>query len=276
MRPSDALRVAAAALALVGLAACMTAPLPAATGPAEPVQLYAAGSLREAMTEIAQGYEAQTGVPVKLTFGASGMLRERIEKGEGAQVFASADTQHPATLAAASAAWRTPTRFVRNKLCAVVNPSLPATPDTLLTLMLNPQVKLGTSTPRFDPAGDYAWALFRRAEALQPGAYQLLDAKALKLTGSPAAPNPPAGRGSYAWLMETGQADLFLTYCTNARAVVRELPRMQVVAVPPSLEVAADYGVSSRAGDARAQQLVQHLLSPTAQATFARFGFGPP
>jgi len=38
------------------------------------VQLYAAGSLREALTEVAQNFEAETGQKVTLTFGASGLL----------------------------------------------------------------------------------------------------------------------------------------------------------------------------------------------------------
>ena len=182
--------------------------------------MYPAGSLRSALTDIAQRYEAQTGTAVTLTFGASGLLRERIEKCEPAQVFASADIQHPAALAAASSDWQTPIRFVRNRLCAISQPALAATADTLLALMLDPLVKVGMSTPGFDPAGDYAWALFHRAEAVQPGAYAVLSAKALKLTGSPAAPTPPAGQGAYHWLMATGQADVFLTYCTSAAAVV--------------------------------------------------------
>ena len=56
-----------------------------------PLRVYAAGSLREPLSEIAKGYEAATGTRIALTFGASGLLRERIEKGEPAQVFASAD-----------------------------------------------------------------------------------------------------------------------------------------------------------------------------------------
>ena len=72
----------------------------------DPVQVYAAGSLRDALTEIARDHEARTGQKVVLTFAASGLLRERIEQGAPAQVFASADTKHPQRLAA----WR-PRRF---------------------------------------------------------------------------------------------------------------------------------------------------------------------
>lgn len=256
--------------------ALATASAPAPATSTTPLRVYAAGSLRSALTDIAQRYEAQTGTAVALTFGASGLLRAQIEKGESAQVFASVDTQHPAALAAASGDWQTPTRFVRNRLCAISQPALAAVADTLLALMMDPLVKVGMSTPGFDPAGDYAWALSHRAEAVQPGAYAVLSAKALKLTGSPAAPTPPAGQGAYHWLMATGQADVFLTCCTNAAAVVREVPQLQRVALPAALEVGADDAVTGRTGDANAQRFVRYLLAAPAQAIFARFGFGAP
>jgi ABC-type molybdate transport system substrate-binding protein len=38
-------------------------------------------------------------------------------------------------------------------------------------------VKLGTSTPLADPSGDYAWEVFRKADALRPGAFSKLEQK---------------------------------------------------------------------------------------------------
>jgi molybdate transport system substrate-binding protein len=240
-----------------------------------PLLVYSAGSLREPLTDIARTYEAATSTKTELVFGASGLLRERIEKGEGAQVFASADMQHPEKLAAAGMAWKEPVRMVTNKLCALASPAVNATSANLLHLLLEPGIKVGTSTPKADPSGDYAWALFRRAEQVQPGAYARLDAKALKLTGSADSPQPPTGRSTYAWLMDEGRADIFLTYCTNAVFARREVPRL-VVAVPPDLEVGAAYGLTARQGDAAAMQFVQYLMSPAAQSVFGRFGFGAP
>jgi molybdate transport system substrate-binding protein len=72
---------------LIGLAP-LTFAQTAAPAPAGAVQLYAAGSLREAMTKIASDYQDRTQQKIALTFGASGLLRERIEKGEPASVFA--------------------------------------------------------------------------------------------------------------------------------------------------------------------------------------------
>ena len=240
-----------------------------------PVQLYAAGSLRDALTEVARDFETQTGQKVGLTFGASGLLRERIEKGETAQVFASADTDHPARLAQAGG-WTAPGVFALNQMCVLAGPTVAATPGTLLETMLRPEVRVGTSTPKADPSGDYAWALFRRAELLKPGAYALLDAKALKLTGGADSPRPPPGRSTYAWIMSEGQADIFITYCTNAVAAQREVPSLKIVSVPPDLQVAASYGLTARQGDAAAAKLAQYVLSAPAQAVLSRYGFGKP
>ena len=261
---------------LLGLAGC------AAPGPVPvaellpPVQVYAAGSLREALTTIAAEFESRTGQKIALTFGASGLLRERIEKGEGAQVYASADTYQPQRLAALGG-WQPPVVFTRNRLCALTGERVNATPQNLLATMLRPEVRLGTSTPNADPAGDYAWALFYKAEAVQAGAFAALDAKALKLTGGIDSPKPPPGRGTYAWVMDQGLADVFLTYCTNAVLAQRELPTLKVVEMPAELQVGAAYGLTVRSSaPAAAGQFAQYLLSPDAQAVFQRFGFGKP
>lgn len=243
---------------------------------AAPLPVYAAGSLREALTAIAADHEARSGQKIALSFGASGLLRQRIEQGEGAVVFASADTEHPQRLAARGG-WAAPQVFARNSLCALTAAHISATPDTLLATILRPDVRLGTSTPRADPSGDYAWALFRKAEALQTGAYAALDAKALKLTGGADSPKPPAGRGTYAWVMDGGQADVFLTYCTNAVASQREVPRLKIVQVPPELQVGAAYGLTLRSdAPPAARAFVAYLLSEPGQAVLQRYGFGRP
>jgi molybdate transport system substrate-binding protein len=241
-----------------------------------PLQLYAAGSLREALTEVAQQFELQSGRQVALTFGASGLLRERIEKGEPAQVFASADMDHPLRLAQGGG-WQAPGVFALNQMCALAAPSVEVSPDTLLDAMLRPTVRVGTSTPKADPAGDYAWALFRRADVMRPGAFAALEGKALQLTGGADSPKPPAGRGTYGWVMDQGQADVFLTYCTNAVAAQREVPRLRIVAVPDPLQVSARYGLTVRKdADAGALQLAQFMVSPSAQIVLRRYGFGQP
>jgi molybdate transport system substrate-binding protein len=267
--------LALVALGLAGCGSAVKAPMTAEASGA-PVQVYAAGSLREVFTAIASEHEARTGQKIVLTFGASGLLRERIEKGEPAQVFASADTDHPRRLAE-QGGWQPPVVFTRNALCALTSDKLAATPATLLATMLQPSVRVGISTPKADPAGDYAWALFGRADALQSGATARLQAKALKLTGGADSPKPPPGRGTYAWVMDQSQADVFLTYCTNAVSAQKEVPRLRIVEIPPELQVGAAYGVTVRMGAPQAADaFLRALLAPPAQVVFNRFGFRQP
>ena len=239
------------------------------------VRLYAAGSLRAVMTDIAKAFVASGGTTVSSTFGASGLLRERIEKGDPAEVFASADVGNAIALAQAGCA-APPIVFARNRLCALIAPGVEVTPETLLERMLDPSVKLGTSTPRADPGGDYTWRLFDKADKLHPGAYATLDRKALKLTGGPDSPPPPADRSTYAALVADRKADIFLTYCTNATQAVRDVPGARVLAIPEALAVSASYGLTVLEG-ARpaAQRFALFIVSIPAQEVFVRHGFTP-
>ena len=191
-------------------------------------------------------------------------------------MFASADTQHPQRLAEGGG-WAAQSVFVRNSLCALAQPGLAVTPDNMLDTLLRADLKLGISTPRADPAGDYALTLFQKAAAARAGAHAALNAKALPLTGGPTSPAAPPGRNLYAWVMEQRQADVFLTYCTNAVAAQKERSSLQVVQMPPALQVSAAYGLTVRQGAASpAAAFVKALVADPAQAIFARYGFGRP
>lgn len=237
------------------------------------ILLHAAGSLRLALTDAASAFERQTGIRIEAKWGPSGLLRDEIAGGARAQVFASANMEHPASLAKAGKAGPV-SRFARNTLCALVRPGLDVTSETLLARMLDPAVKLGTSTPKADPSGDYAFEVFGRVQALQPGAGDVLVAKALQLTGGPNSPAPPADRSPYGALVAAGQADIFLVYRTAARVALRENPGQRMVALPDALAVGADYGLTviENAPEA-ARRFAAFILAPEGQAVLAQHGF---
>ena len=112
----------------------------------QPIRLYAAGSLKPAMTELAAAWTRGGGTPVAGEFGASGLLRDRIAGGAAADVFASANMEHPQSLAKAGKL-RPVVLFARNRLCALAVPKAGVTTANLLDRMLDPTVVLGTSTP---------------------------------------------------------------------------------------------------------------------------------
>lgn len=261
-----------AGLALVGMTAA------AQTGNT-PVKVYAAGSLRAPLTQAALAFEArQPGQRIELVFGASGLLRERIAGGEVADVFASANMAHPQSLA--SFGYGATHVFARNGLCALVRPGLNLTPQTLVAALLDRSLKLGISTPLADPSGDYAFVLFERVEQSgsgPEGSAALLKSRALQLTGGPHSPRPPADRNVYGVLVARGQADIFMTYCTNALIAQGEQPSLQVVQVPVQINVSADYGLAVRRTSTPAAQLfANYLLSAPGQGVLARYGFRTP
>lgn len=256
-----------------GLVAMTLSILAGAAAAQEPLRVHAAGSLREAMTAIARAFEGGGGPKVELVFGASGLLRERLAAGERTDVFASADMGHPQALVASGRAVNA-RPFARNRLCALTQAAVTATPATLLAVLLDPATRLATSTPRADPSGDYAWAMFERAERARPGARAMLAQKARQLVGGPESAPTPAGRTAYGYWMAENAADVFLTYCTNAVLAQREVAGLKRVELPPELAVEAVYGVALMTGAAGAgARFRDFLLAPAGQAILAGEGF---
>ncbi|MGH6904468.1 MAG: molybdate ABC transporter substrate-binding protein, partial [Geminicoccaceae bacterium] len=164
--------------------------------------------------------------------------------------------------------------FARNQLCALAQPDLKVETASVLDVMLRDDVRLGTSTPKADPSGDYAWQVFEKAQALRPGSFATLDAKALQLTGGPDSAKAPEGRNTYGWVMAENQADVFLTYCTNAVLARKEVPKLQIVSLPEALAVGADYGLIVRAeAPDTAWRLALFILAPDGQGILADYGF---
>jgi molybdate transport system substrate-binding protein len=261
-------RIVASALVVT----VMTAPASAD----EPVRLLAAGSLRSALTEVTAAFGAATGVRVQPKYGPSGALKDEIAGGAPAEVFASANMEHPQTLAKAGRSGPV-VLFARNQLCALVRPGLDAESSTVLARMLDPKVKLGTSTPLNDPAGDYAWEVVHKADVPEPGAFNVLENKALQLVGGPTAPSVPPGRSVYAMLLAAGKADIFLTYCTGAFEAVQENPGLRSVRLPDEIAVAANYGLTVVTGaSVNAYRFAIFILSADGQRALAAHGFAAP
>ncbi len=243
------------------------------TASAESLTLYAAGSLKTAMGDVVKSYEKTYGTDVTTKFGPSGLLRKAIEGGENPDVFASANMAHPQKLA--TNGWGSPVvLFSRNQLCAIAQPNVDVATDSVFSTLMDDKVRVGTSTPKADPSGDYAWKLFQRADDIQKGSFTTLSTKALQLTGGPDSEKAPEGRNQYGWVMDEKKADVFLTYCTNAVLAQKEVPSLKIIGIPENLSVGADYGLIVRDGaPAEASRLAMYILSPEGQKILKEYGF---
>jgi molybdate transport system substrate-binding protein len=261
-------------LRLLLLAALCVLPMTDARA-SEELHVLAAGSLREVMGEIGERYKKATGTTVTAEFGPSGLLRERIEKGEHVDLFGSADMGHPLKLLKDGRATRV-AMFTRNTLCGVAVPHVGLTTENFLDRLPDPAVKLGTSTPKADPAGDYTWAMFRRADAIRPGSYAILSGKAQQIVGVPSNDAPVDGRDPAVAALSSGRVDTVIGYCTSAKLRLSQMAELQVAEVPREIATGPEYGLAVLKGaDPRASDLALFMLSPDGQQIFARNGFAP-
>jgi molybdenum ABC transporter molybdate-binding protein len=238
----------------------------------EPVTVFAAGSLTGAMNAVIKLYGEKTGQQVHAEFGPAGLLRERIEKGEHPDIFASANLAHPQTLADKGLATQ-PVVMARNRLCAKALPQFGLTTQNVLQRLLDPKVGLGTSTPKADPGGDYAWELFARAERVHPGAQAILEHKAQQLVGGQSNPPVPGGKDAMTEAFEQHKIEISLGYCSSRQTTPD--PKFAIVELPPELAVHADYGMSVLTNRETALRFALFLMSPQAQHVIGLYGFTP-
>jgi len=236
---------------------------------AEPVRVFAAGSLTGAFSVIAERWrELHPDHPADLVTGPAGWLRERIEKGEAVDVYASASFAHAEALNRAGLVGPA-VIFARNKLCALVKACSPITSETIIATLLEPNTRLATSTPKSDPGGDYTWEFFRRLDRTHPGAYAALNARAQQLYGAPPVPGKRAPVASR--LIADDQVDVAIQYCSSTR-LDKDAPAKGIELPEPS--PVADYGIAVAKGRGPlAAEFAMFVLSPVGQRVLTDWGF---
>lgn len=260
--------------AILGLVLAAAVALPAAAQQ-DGLVLYGAGSLREAMTEMAAHFSREHGVAVAPQFGASGRMRERIEAGDKVDVFTSADIGHAAKLVADGKA-SVMAMFARNDLCLLAPPArAPAARADALQALLADGVRIGVSPPKIDPLGDYTVELFEAADKVKPGSGEVLRGRAVVLDNPPGA--PPARSGDYYLdALQDGRVDLAVVYCSGKGRYARLDPALVLVDFPPELTVGPQYGLAVVKGARpEAMLLALTILSPAGQKILAANGFKP-
>lgn len=237
----------------------------------QPLHVLSAGSLRHAFPAIIAAFSEQTGIPVTLILGPAGLLRERIEAGEHFDLFASANMAHPQRLATKGITDDV-VCFARNSLCVLCRSDLGMTTENLLEILADPAIKIGTSTPGDDPSGDYAFEMFDRIEAKHPGRGNALKTRARQLVGGRDSPPTPPGKGG-GWLITEGEADLFLSYSSNARLLEND-PALSIVDIPDELSPNIEYGLAVRSSaPPQARQFMTFVMSESGQDILGKNGF---
>jgi len=268
MRPTRSIASLATLFAGAALATAALAQKPA------PVSIFSAGSLRGVVADLSREAGENLGIRVEASFGGSGLMRERIENGEGADLLLSADLNSPRKLEARHRTTVPVIAFARNRMCFVSRRSEGITPGNLIDRLLAPETRIKTSTPVADPSGDYAWSIFDHIDVARPGSGALLKQKAQAMMSVSAEPAGGSGNATVA-LFAARRIDVAITYCSASAALVEELPELSSLEVPAALDPHPVYGIAVLSDRPEVLRIALLLLSEKGQEIIRRNGLVP-
>jgi molybdate transport system substrate-binding protein len=221
------------------------------------ITVFAAASLTEAFTQIADDYLVLHDVEVRLSFGPSDGLATQIQEGAPADVFASASPKWMDAVETDSGVTDR-SDFARNLLVVIVPAGNPAGLASVGDLG-NAGVKLVLAAEDV-PVGDYAREMLANegiaAEALENVVSNEDDVKGVVQK------------------VALGEADAGIVYRTDVTDAVAS--DLEVIEVPHDVNVVAVYPIAALAGSsADAREFVAYVLGP-GQDTLQAAGFLPP
>ena len=225
------------------------------------MRVLAAGSLRRVWPQLT----AHFAEPVETQFGPAGLLRERIESGEACDLFASANLTHPQSLLAAGRA-KSVASFASNTLCLTVRSDLLRDDDDWLSVLTRDDLRIATSTAGADPSGDYTQTLFTRMGE----AGEAVRQRALALVGGRNSAPVPAGKLAAEWIIQSGQAEIFIGYASYA-ATLQEVAGLTIINIPALFNPRAEYACAVMTP--QGQKLADFLQSDKAKAILQQAGF---
>ena len=136
-------------------------------------------------------------------------------------------------------------------------------------------MRIASSSSRQGIATSTGPKISSRAEAVRPGAKAVLEAKASQLVGGPKSSPLVPGRGPVQGVFLADRADVMLGYCSSGLPVMREIPDLVNVALPPDLTVGPAYGLIVLSDDPVAARFALFVLSEQGQAILRKYGFDP-
>jgi molybdate transport system substrate-binding protein len=228
--------------------------------------IYAAASLTDAFAEIGEAFETgHPGVSVMFNFGGSQNLRTQIEQGAPADVFASAHTREMDALVMGHLILADTSKiFLTNRLVVILPKANPAGIESLQDLAV-PGLKLVLAAEEV-PAGRYARQMLGNLNARFGEDYseQVL---------ANVVSNEDNIRQAVT-KVQLGEADVSIVYVSDAIAV----PGLQQIEISSDMNVIAEYPIAALAASPNmelANEFIEYVLSPEAQAKLAKWGFTP-
>ena len=228
--------------------------------------VLAASSLTRVFPQIGVAFSQEhSGVSFKFSFAGTDTLAAQIQQGAPADVFAGASTTYSDQLSSAGLI-DSAQPFCTNQLVLVVPPSNPAHIASLKDLT-KPGIKLVVASSTV-PVGAYTLKVLDNLNATYGADYSK------KVQANIVSQETDVE--SVLTKVKLGEADAGFVYITDAKASPGEV---KPITLPAYAQATATYPIAvvkATKSSSTAQQFVDFVLGPQAQALLRNAGFGPP
>jgi molybdate transport system substrate-binding protein len=233
-----------------------------ATGFGDQVNVSAAISLKEALTDIASLYQADTSNHADLNFGASGTLAAQIKQGAPVDLFISAGNKEVNALVAAKLVDPATRQVVAGNRLVLIVPRDFANPPAKFEDLLSDRFRhIAIGEPKVVPAGQYAMQTLKSA-----GLDEKLSSKLIMAENV---------RQVLLYVMR-GEAEAGLVYATDA-AAAGDAVRVAIQADDSAHDPIVYPAVIVQSGHySAARQFLKYLDSDKACHIFLAHGFTAP
>jgi molybdate transport system substrate-binding protein len=236
-----------------------------ACGPAEKqkkpkVLVFCAASLTNVISEIAENFEKEKGIKVKLNFASSGTLARQIEHGANPSLFISANKKWVKYLNEEGRTRQNYEKPIASNSLAVVAPinsqidsfSFNSSTDFLSKF----KGRLSVGDPKHVPAGEYAMQVILKMDCAEDLKYRLLPAKDVR---------------SALMVVELGETELGIVYRTDAL----ESKKVKLVAeIPQDMHDPILYYLTVlEETDPNARLFYAYLNSENSKKVWLKYGF---
>ncbi len=232
------------------------------------LRVFAASSLTEAFTNIAEEFKAENpGVGIDLDFGGSQRLRSQLEFGAQAAVFASADIMQMDMLVIEDLVYGMPVDFATNELVVI---TIANGPVNELGDLAKPGVRVVLAQPSV-PVGAYSRQVLANLAADGLGAQ--FESQVLGNLVS-----DEANVRFVSQKVALGEVDAGIVYQTDV-ATTRKFGAIHTIPIPEAFNIKARYPIAvlKTARDTElTQSFVRFVLSETGQILLADQGFSSP
>lgn len=222
------------------------------------LSVFAAASLTEAFTQLADTYQtAHPGWTVRLNFAGSDQLAAQIEQGVPADVYAAASPKYPEALQGKNLLGDT-TDFATNSLILIVPPDNPANITSVDDLKNGAKLVVGDPAV---PVGAYTETVLANLGISDSDLNIVSKEQDVKAVLSK---------------VELGEADAGFVYVTDALSAGDKVKQIQL---PAAAEATATYpiGIVSASKETEAaQQWIDLATGPDGQKVLQDLAFGPP